>query len=81
MDFHSLDKGQEFYLVPLDKSFRDAFAGITILEYPVFHVLFPADLSKYKIVNLPLLTLPPWKAPESRRDSISEESKRVKLDC
>ena len=76
--------GKEYFLVPHDRTFRDAFSGIDILElsllaglihrYPVFHVIFPSDLSKYRVVNLPLLPLDPWSPPERKPKNDEEKT-------
>lgn len=42
-------------------------------RYPVFHVIFPSDLVKYAVVNLPLLPLAPWSPPERKRGAESAE--------
>ena len=35
-------------------------------------MIFPSDLSKYNIVNLPLISLPPWELPPDRRVSTDD---------
>ena len=45
---------KEYYIVPHDRSFRDVLAGTTLLEFPVFYVIFPSDLGKFSVRNLPL---------------------------
>ena len=42
------------------------------IRFPVFRVIFPSDLAKYNIVNLPLISLPPWELPPDRRVSTDD---------
>lgn len=50
-----------------------------LCRYPVFRVVFPSDLSKYHVVHLPLLPLPPWEPPEDRRSAVDKELKKNEL--
>lgn len=71
--------------------FEIFFLGITLLEYgsipfinlrfPVFYVIFPSDLSKFSVRNLPMVPLDPWKAPERTNKEAQEPSeKRAKIE-
>ena len=82
---------KEYYIVPPNHSFRDILSGITLLEYssipfinlrfPVFYVIFPSDLSKFSLRNLPMVPLDPWKAPERTNKEAQEPSeKRAKIE-
>ncbi|KAK8801299.1 hypothetical protein WA171_004445 [Blastocystis sp. BT1] len=72
---------KEYYIVPPNHSFRDILSGITLLEFPVFYVIFPSDLSKFSVRNLPMVPLDPWKAPERTNKEAQEPSeKRAKIE-
>ena len=82
---------KEYYIVPPNHSFRDVLSGVTLLEqdsvlfikhrFPVFYVIFPSDLSKFSVKNLPMVPLDPWKAPERLHKEAQEPSeKRIKIE-
>ncbi|KAK8821336.1 hypothetical protein WA538_005962 [Blastocystis sp. DL] len=68
---------KEYYIVPHDRTFRDILAGTTLLEFPVFYAIFPSDLGKFSVRNLPLVPLPPWQPPQ--RSQLSSAEKRMKV--
>ena len=82
---------KEYYIVPPNHSFRDVLSGITLLEsllvnsviirFPVFYIIFPSDLSKYSVQNLPMIPLDPWKAPDrTKQESQEPPEKRSKIE-
>ena len=46
-------------------------------RYPVFHVIFPADLPKFAVQSLPLLPLEPWTPPKKKAAKNSGEAKNA----
>ena len=93
---------KEFYIIPPGQSFRTILSGVTLLEYvhifgdftsryPEFHVIFPSDLAKYNVQNLPMVPVEDWKAPERTKrpkgsqlqgdeNANAEDEKRQKVE-
>ncbi|KAK8815420.1 hypothetical protein WA158_003632 [Blastocystis sp. Blastoise] len=64
----------EYYMLPIDHTWREIFAGNTFIEYPTVLIIFASDLTKYKLAPFSLVELDPWTPPVVKKNKPKEDS-------
>lgn len=77
-----LDEGHknEYYMLPMQLTWREALAGLTLIEFPTIYIVLASELHQYKLIQYQVTELEPWRPPQPKEKNESEKRNTNEID-